>query len=494
MTKSETQKVLDKIHKGGGILYPFRKGYANLAALLETLPPEAWRQNESVLGGLVLLLVKQGQVARAKSYLRARKFEFEKTYRFAFLELLVALHLGERVSQRDLTSWRRLERELPLQEPLLLGLYYNAMMVILVRTGDLGAARSVGQQAISCFREDGHLYLEHFIHVHLADLDVVEGRLRRALRGIASAERCLAQSGVSYGNEAQLIEVVRLAIAYERGEFSKVCQSTTRLRESLLQGDSWSELFFQLARISVLSHYFSDGLKPAQHEMELLYADYARRHAGLATTIDVISAMIWRLEWNPGEAEQSVEALDGIELNSALGDMLLAEQRVLMYREDCVQTTTPRAQIIADLQRAQSSRGKHRRYALERAFKLAFNEGQIAPFLENRDALLGMSSQIAAMPALRKNRRMLRFTNKILKAVEQSYVIPESLRQIGFSKRQFRVAAALQSGATNKQVARQLGTTEATVKYHLTSLYRLTGATNRSEFIDFIQKNEINAN
>ena len=87
MATLQIQQAIDELYNGGGILYPFRNGYKKLAGILEILPPDAWRYDESVLGGLVLYLVKQGQAARAKSYLRAHNLQFRKTYRFEFLEL-----------------------------------------------------------------------------------------------------------------------------------------------------------------------------------------------------------------------------------------------------------------------------------------------------------------------------------------------------------------------------------------------------------------------
>ncbi|MDJ1009650.1 MAG: hypothetical protein QNJ13_17710 [Paracoccaceae bacterium] len=224
--------VLDDFHRGGGFLFPFRHGYPALERLLERLPADTWRRDEAVLGGLVLLLVKRGQAARAKSYLTAVDLEFPKTDQFIVLELLLALHLGEPVGERKLRRWRRLERTLPISDPLLLGLYYNAMMAMYVRLGRSADARVTGQQAISCYREAGHVYLEHFIHIHLADLDVIEGRLHRATQGLAAAERCLAQSGVRYGNETEVIAITRLAIHYERGELRAVRTRAAGLRNS----------------------------------------------------------------------------------------------------------------------------------------------------------------------------------------------------------------------------------------------------------------------
>lgn len=491
MVTLKIQSALDALHEGGGILYPFRNGYEKLASLLEAVPTDTWRQDESVLGGLVLYLLKQGQAARAKSYLRARDLRFEKTYSFEFLELMVALHLGEHVTEKKLTTWRRLERKLPLRDTLLLGLYYNVLMAMLVRVGNLDEARNAGQQSISCFREEGNSYLEFFIHIHLADIDVVEGQLRRALRGLTVAERCLTQSGLSYGNEFEIIEIIQLAVDYERGEFAKVRDNSARLRESLMNGDSWSELFFQLTRICVLSTYFLDGLQAAQNQLELFQADYVRRHGGRATTIVVLSAMIFRLEWDHNEAEHHIQLLDKVDMQSAIGKFLLAEQRVLLQKGKPTSGSSPRAQMVTNLQIAQSKRSTTRRNALERALQYAFKEGQIAPFLENRDALLGMGSQITSISTLRRRPTMLRMVNKVIKHVDQSYVIPDPLKEIGFNRRQYRVVAALKTGATNKQIARQLGITEATVKYHLTSIYRMTCVSKRSELIDFMFKKEL---
>jgi len=201
--------------------------------------------------------------------------------------------------------------------------------------------------------------------------------------------------------------------------------------------------------------------------------------------------MVWRLEWNPAEAERYLEMLAEVEMHSAVGGFLLAEQRVLLHQDKPTISDSPRAKIVSELQMAQSQRGQARRKSFERALSNAFKEGQIAPFLENRDALLGMSNQITSIPAFRRRPIMLRLVNKILKSVDQSYVIPGPLHKIGFSRRQYRVVAALQGGATNKQIARQLRTTEATVKYHLTSVYRMTSVSKRLELIEFMYKNGV---
>ena len=80
-------------------------------------------------------------------------------------------------------------------------------------------------------------------------------------------------------------------------------------------------------------------------------------------------------------------------------------------------------------------------------------------------------------------------TGRILRAVEKSRVIPPRLAALGITHRQYRVLQALPGGATNKQIARTLGVTEATVKYHLSGLYRMTGTTRRAQLVDYMFQN-----
>jgi DNA-binding NarL/FixJ family response regulator len=50
----------------------------------------------------------------------------------------------------------------------------------------------------------------------------------------------------------------------------------------------------------------------------------------------------------------------------------------------------------------------------------------------------------------------------------------------GLTKRELEVLKGLTEGKTNKQIARDLGLQEATVKLHIKNLYRKIGAPNRT--------------
>jgi DNA-binding NarL/FixJ family response regulator len=55
----------------------------------------------------------------------------------------------------------------------------------------------------------------------------------------------------------------------------------------------------------------------------------------------------------------------------------------------------------------------------------------------------------------------------------------------GLSKRELVILQALQSGLSNKQIAKELFLAEQTVKFHLTNIYRKLGVNSRTEAIRY---------
>ena len=56
-----------------------------------------------------------------------------------------------------------------------------------------------------------------------------------------------------------------------------------------------------------------------------------------------------------------------------------------------------------------------------------------------------------------------------------------SAAKVGLSKREVSILEALQSGGSNREIAKQLYLAEQTVKFHLTNIYRKLGVSNRTE-------------
>lgn len=487
----EHRAAIAKFSAAGGDLYALYHGYDALGRVLAAMPEGLWRSNEILMGAYTLHLAKHGRAGRAQAHLTDPACTFARTYRFDIYELRLAIHLGDPITDAQLDKWIATERHLPLDEPLQEGLYYNAIMVFLVRHGRLPEARTMGQRAIAAYRSARHTYLEHFIHLHLTDLAIMEGRLRDARRHLGTGAKRLEQSGRTYGNEQEIIEILQLAINFENGIFNHIPAEAPRLRNSLVKSDSWVELFEQLARIAVKSTYFASGRGAALAVLEDFRAGYAERHGGSSEVLAVLEATIARMDGRLGEVGLLTSELGLDRLQSPIARVLLGELQPLASAStsEPPAETGPRGVIVTALRAAAREKGNQRRRLVEQAFWLAARESHSAPFIEHRDVLSGIGTRLSSGRFARGNVQLARMARHVVQTIRRSYWVPPTLHALGVTHRQYNIVSALQSGATNKEIARTLALSEATVKYHLAGLYQRIGVSRRGELLENIHEN-----
>lgn len=491
---SEAEKALVA---SGGVLYAFFHGYESLADILDVVPEGAHRTSEAFLGAYCVFLVKEGRARRAKALLDDEENRYTKTFLSDLIGLLVAIHLGEDLSDNQISRWRMLEGRLPVGQPIYDGLYYNCMLVILVRLNRIAQARNIGRQALESYGRAGHSYLQFFIHLHLADLAIVEGNIKTARRHVQTAERCYIQSGRSYGNERELIEITRLSIDFEIGHFHHIPQRAAKMRRALVEGDSWAEIFIQICRIGAMSTYFLHGRWAAMDFLEDCQIDFHQRHGDFSSVLDVILANINQLDGFHEQAQQTLVAVRRHGLFSSLGTVIFEsvlgriepDQALEMFDSG---NSNLRREVIAELVRASAAQSDRQSAVLRRhvesAMRLAAQEGLISVFLEHREVVRKVSSKLATGTFARGHRQLARMAKQIHKLVQASYVMPVQLAELGVTTQQHRVLTALQSGASNKKIAVNLGLSEATVKFHISNLFSVLNVRKRGELIENIEK------
>lgn len=482
----------------GGALYPFYHGYDSLARIVDAAPEKAFLTSEAFLGALCLLLVKQGRAHRARALLNDIQIQFKKTYLFDLYGLLVCIHLGEYLHEEQIIIWSRLEGRLPIDQPLYDGLYYNCMLVIWVRLNRIAQARSIATQAIESYKRAKQPYLIFFIHMHLADLAVVEGDIKIARRHVQMAEAFYNKSGICYGNETKLIEIVWLAIDFELGRLEHIPARAAEIREALVEGDSWAEIFIQICRIETMSTFFLHGRHAAISCLEKCQISFHQRHGEYSNSLDVILAHINLLEGHLEQAQQILIAAKEQGLFSAIGTAICetVQGKIDPLAAVCQPESgnlNLRREIVAELTKACVARQQGQpsllRRHVEGAMRLAVRQGLILIFLEHREVVVKVSGKLATGAFARGHLQLARMAKQIHKMVQASYVMPQSLLKLGITNQQLRVLTALKNGASNKQIARNLGISEATVKFHLHNLFNVFKISKRGQLIECIELN-----
>ena len=480
------------LQEADGDLLAFRRSYPEADRLLDEMSPDLWQSDEAVAGARILSLLKHGRANEAAACLVVIRREPE-TILWTFYDLVIAVHRGGRIGRDRLDRWTGLEAHLLDASPLRRGLYHNSMLIVLARMGENAKARAAADRAVELFRAADHPHLEHYIHLHLAGIDCHEGNFRAARRRVVLARDRLRAAAAS--SDSPLVEAMATILDYEAGATAAVAARAPGIREALLGGDCWIDIFLDLARVGVLATHMEEGRPAALAELDRFRRAYALRHGDADPTLDLIQAQIERMDLQDGEARHIFDAVAFDPPQSAAGRTCLAGLDAgLRHGLDAGRKTDPRSFVLHHLGKAEgASDAAERRSHVEAALRKAAREDHAAPFLEHSEAFKRIASRLASGRFARGDRRLLHLTRRVVRAVPARPAVPSSLRHLGLTRHQHRVVLALQAGRTNKQIARFLGMTEANVKYHLSRLYALTGRRNRKELHDLFRETEASA-
>ncbi len=487
------------IDANGGPYFGFLHGYEALNSLVAAAPEQALNEYQTLLSCYCFALVKAGRARRASAIIKDKQEIFDSAFARDMMELAVFIHTGEPVTDERLTRWRHMEGLLPIGNPLQDGLYYNCMVIVLVRLNLLKQARNVALRGIESYRQAENPSLEFYMYLHLAHMSVLEGSLHRADRELRMAKALVQEDEVAHATSAAFLEIIKNTIAFETGRYVPDRDRLRSLRRELVHGDSWAEIFNELCRVGALSLYFSDGLATALDFVADCQIDFNRRHGDFSEALEIMAATIELLDGRTEHAlrissevpkDQSlVGATGSILLGSMLGKLGNSDLALSIARE---MDTSPRFVLAGELMKASEAkeerdRAKQRRH-VQNAMRLAVNEGLVGPFLEHREAVVGVSGYLATGKFARGHIQLARMAKRIHELVRGSFLSPRMAAAKSVTTQQMRVLSALKDGASNKQIARKLGLSEAAVKYHIGRLLERFQARKRGQLIEITEE------
>ena len=487
------------IDANGGPYFGFLHGYEALNALVDAAPSVALYEHQTLLSCYCLALVKAGRARRASAILRDKQACFDSSFVREMIEVTVFIHTGEPVTKNRLNRWRQLEGLLPVDNPLQDGLYYNCMVIILVRINLLKQARNVALRGIESYRQANNPSLEFYMYLHLAHMSVLEGNLHQADRELRMARALVQEDEAAHATSAAFLEIIDSAIALETGRYVPDRKRLEALRRSLVNGDSWAEIFTELCRVGALSLYYSEGLPAALEFIAECQIDFNRRHGDFSEALEIMAATVelldgrtehaLRLGSRPPRDQSLVGATGSIVLGSMLGKLGNGDLAQSVARE---MATSPRFVLAGELVKASEAREERdkvrQRRHVQNAMRLAVNEGLVGPFLEHREAVVGVSGYLATGKFARGHVQLGRLARRVHQLVRGSFLTPDTALKKGVTAHQMRVLSALRDGASNKQIARKLGLSEAAVKYHIGRLLTQFQVKRRGQLIEKIEE------
>ncbi len=511
-------EALELFEAIGGALLVHAQGAEGLHDILAGFPEE-YDAAEPVLAARVLQAMIAGERLRARRRL-ARKLgdagaelgavladRSGHSARFRLARFVMTLYDAEEPPEAQESALYDLAAELAPHDSLGQGAYHHAMAERLLRRAEFATARDRDGLAQAAYRRVGLPRPQVQIALCRAAIELQAGQPAGAELHLAAATEVLAHSPEFAATMGPKCDLLAAAVATERGDLRPMVEFLgsrftaglqTRLSPSLSEiamNHGALALARQVALPAArvyLSHWRDPDSRGAQFQLRL-----ALREVTLAQNANrwqEAGELLGRLR---GPDRRRIEAANA-DLSTLAGPdeiaVALAWLRQLIWEDPLHPrlgpqiaslidhpTVTDRQRITLGVFAASLARSgqdiSRARLLLSHALELARQRAALLPLLEDR----------LLVEALLSDRRIGRLlaSGPLRGVIQRLRNLPplgaESARRAGLTKQETKVLLLLAEGGSNKHIARQLGLSEVTVKFHLSNLYRKLGCRSRVE-------------
>jgi LuxR family maltose regulon positive regulatory protein len=506
----------EAIQRAGGVRLFLRLGGAALAELLDQLPPPAIQTTEGLRLARAVVLAKRGQLAEARRIVdevrRAVSVEpaasEESRADVEHIDDLVNIYEDSEVDADLIAGRERALEQVPAGDAWVRGWIFNHLTIQLCRFGDLMRAQQAAHNSLARYREEGPTYAQSFMLIHLALIGLTRGRVAMALESAREAETLI---GAAHPRDAGLRAIAEVPMAealYARNDLIGARRRLDFALPVMAAGEGWVDIYVRALETRVRIAVVEEGLGAA---IGLL--DRGREIAA--------ARELWRLYWSmdalrhevmcrvnlPGEADQLAANLAREVSAGATGAgrrltwRELLAGRVTLARGALIRNNPAAALAWLDpaitqaesmgayqwvipaliLKAIAQDRGGDGETAFGsflRAVAIAAPQGVLRPFIDEGRAMSSFVRQ-----ALR------RFGIGSLSASNTEFVAEILSAASGdgrnasnglLSEREHEILGLLNHGLANKEIARSIGLSEPTVKFHLKNLYGKLGVHSRT--------------
>jgi LuxR family maltose regulon positive regulatory protein len=513
-------RAADMITQAGGVHLFLRAGHTVLVRLIDTLPNEAIHRSAALSLCQTLVLAKQGRIPAARELLDAVRQgrvapSGARPGVIDHIDGLLTIYEDRHLDDAEIASMEQSARELDLHSALERGWLYNHLCIAHTRRGTLDQARKNARRALECYRDERSAYGQIFMLLHLGLVNTLAGAFSAALDVSREAQDLVQRSNWGDASLGAIVRIPLAEVLYHQGEVALAERMLTEAEEPLCRGEGWVEIYQRLFSTLARSRIRLFGLDAAIAVIDRADAVAIERSLPrLAVAADIMRVEIFAragLLESADQAAARVAVLLDADCSANLGtwrernDLLLARARLRV----CQGHYAPAA---ADLERlsAQADMNGSAYYTLMAAVvgaRMSWESGQhlaalhclqsaiglarpheiVQPFLDEGSAYAAMLRAVVRRFGIGAvSRDAAAFIARIagralIRAPGPADTRCEPFGREGlFSVREREVLLLLTRGKSNKEIARDLGLAEATVKFHLKNVFGKLGVSRRA--------------
>ena len=512
--------AVEAIRRAGGVNIFLRAGYTVLTRLLADLPVAVIHQSPILRLCHALVLSKEGQIQAAREIMddlkRADIASSPQSLAIPPVDLehidgMIDIYEDKNLGEEQIIRLRRAAQDFASYDNWERGWIYNHLCIAYQRKGDLRAGRLTGLRALSCYREEKTPYAQIFMMGHVGAVLMETGRLSAAINLLRETERLVQETQWTDMNLMALVHIPLATALYHQGQVSEAARLLGAAMPVASRGEGWVDMFARgfctLARARFLAEGLEAGLSVLD-EAEVLAIERALPR--LEISVALLRVMLLTRAGLLDSALQLMQRLPDL----GAGDAADPQWPTLRERHEALRT---KAQLLVRL--GQPEAGLALATTLLQAAEAAdagldLLAGRVVAMeafwaLDRPEEAMRQLLAALAFAIPQKATQLMRDGDAPVAAVLRALIRrfglttfrPEGAaylgailgplrpRQMGelsssatviLTTREAEVLVGLDRGAANKEIARDLGLTEAAVKFHLKNLFRKLGVSRRA--------------
>lgn len=504
-------RAIGYVEKSGGVLVGIRQGVGYLRSLLDQIPTNLVHASLRAKLCSAYVLAKEGRTVEANRLFhevvgQGVTDNQDLADEITVLGAMFLIYEDRTISDEEIARLESLARSTPESEALVRGVLHNLLCITQIQAGDLSSARLSGERSMAYYRDLDAKYLQFFIHINISIIDLEEGLLSEAQKrrtiALDLAERYFPADRGLAGIASVLLSEIHL----ERGDPMAARRHIFGSLQDIEVREGWSELYVPGYTVAMELAYADNGLEAAAQVLDRAERTIRRRNmrrlqrlvcfkrldlfvrADRADLAELTLQDIDRLAHADADQARTcwrgdyMAAFSLARYHIRFGDTAFALELLNEALRKSEQANAVRFRlkglILQSMALHESEHSRSAAKPFKQAVALGSACGFHGSFAEEGKSLTAAIQAIVRTTGIGDmSEAEVEFVARLL---SEQFAGEDGGPPHILSSRELEVVEQLAQGHSNKRIARHLGLSEPTVKFHLQNIYAKLGVNKRA--------------
>ena len=526
------RRAVEIIEREGGVIVWLREGLTRLRPVLALLDDKSISASPRITAIQCILDIKNGKVYQArnryddvlKHYHRVKDEMDEEEreridHELMLVKSLLACYEGEMPSGKFCSQLTQNISRIDQGDHASLGYHFNFLCFAYAQRGMLREARYHAEAAVREYRLLGSLYGEVYINFHLGDICFAEGKTIQAGEHYQTGLK-LARRHFNDDLSLKLIAKVFMAeLSYELNQLRGLSVMTASIPKQLEEREAWFDIYAAGYTTASNVEFEKQGIDAADSILDrsLFYARaqklvhltnlllFQRMDLLLRAGLDrkafrLLKESGLRLEnyQNPGKSDiawrerhAAVHAIILLQLKEKKYDEALSALSHFSRHAKSCGHLKPNIRYAILKSFAYRGKGNYPEafQHLQHAISLSLSSGFVRSFIDGGSELEDILQLYMQSPEYEASSAEHKQQTKKIAMYFADY--DDRATEQLLSKRELEVLEYLAQGSSNKVIARNIGVSENTVRFHLKNIFTKLQVNNRLLAVSAARKRKI---